>query len=520
MKKKGFDLDSFVENIYETLYPNSYKGPFVTVPELGATLDEIELRPWRTKAAPHHIELSTQIGNAKLNFPAFSAPMDTVTNGLLSKELSEVGGCGVIFRHRNPEVQLGWIAEALSSTNCLVEKPKYVLFGDKVERAQEVLSSHAFSTIPVLTKGGKLSGMIFTGGIAFEGDRLEEPVKEWMVPFNDLKVEYKNTSFSEIKKRLLTEKNCNVLPLIDEKRKFHGLYFMKDVLVESQSTFNGKPLVGMAVSAATSDIDQRLAPALKMGIGVVVIDSSHGNCDDVLDQTTRVMKTVTDYSNSEDVPRPAVISGNVADVDGYVRLSLLGVDGVKFGIGSGSICITSNVTGVGVPLFTLIREAKYTKLQLEEKNMHAPAIIADGGIPGPGSSVVALGAGADAVMGGKWFVAFTESISAQNHITPDGMVYYRGMASPEAIKERSSSRYEYKGSKKRAAEGEEGKVLHRGPTKKCIRYDRENIQSGFSHVGAENIKQLHEYGINHRRAFYRFSGAGMTQLETHIDKSK
>lgn len=519
MNERVFIQDAFVDEVYRELYPHSHNLPFVTVPELGATLDEVKIRPWHTKIAPHHVSLKTTIGNAVLNFPAFSAPMDTVTNGLLSKELSEVGGCGVIFRHRNPDVQLGWISEALSSKNCLIKSPKFVRIGDKVESAQEILGRYDFSTIPVLTKAGKLSGMIFTGGIAFEEDRLEEPAKDWMVPFKDLKAAHLNTSFSEIKKRLLTEKNCNVLPVVDDKRKFHGMYFMKDVLVESQSTFNGRPLVGAAVGSSKLDINERLLPALKMGLGIVVIDSSHGNCEDVLVQTARVIEVVTEFAKSNDLPRPAVISGNVADVDGYVRFAQLGVDGVKFGIGCGSICTTSSVTGIGVPLFTNLREGKYCKIKLEQAKMHAPAIIADGGIPGPGFANVALGAGADAVMGGKWFVAFTESISAQNHITPDNMVYYRGMASPRAIKARSSDRYDYKGSTKKAAEGEEGKVHHRGPTKKHIRYDRETMQGGFSHAGAENLEALHRYCNENKMAFYRFSGAGMSQLETHLDKS-
>jgi IMP dehydrogenase len=490
-----------VMKIYKALYPESFCEGLCRVPT-GHTLTEIRIRPWYSNVTPHDVDLTSKIGPVTLNLPIISAAMDTVSGPHMARALSDVGGCCIIYRHKKPEVQLEGIAEALTHQPCLVTNPKSLFPDDPVEDAEDILKNHGFSTIPVVTKSGVLKGIVFTRDIAFKG-HLNEPVKKWMMPIEKLKLENQDTTFIKIRNRLLNEQDCSVLPIINRRNKLIGMYFMKDFLQVDPATHKGKPLVGMAVSIHKSDL-KRVREALDLGIGMIVIDSSHGNCDAVIEQAKRTVKMTNGQA--------AVIAGNIASIDGYVRLAEVGVDGVKCGIGSGSICTTSNVTGAGVPMFTLIRELAYARKILLSKKMHAPVIIPDGGIEGPGECVIALAAGGHACMAGKWLVAADESISYQENGAPNGLVYYRGMASKGAIKARSSVRY---GRQKRAAEGVEGFVEHRGPLKKFIGKDAELVRGGFAHVNARNIKELHRYGEG-PIAFMCFTGAGQTQLNTRV----
>ncbi|MDD5071351.1 MAG: IMP dehydrogenase, partial [Patescibacteria group bacterium] len=283
------------------------------------------------------------------------------------------------------------------------------------------------------------------------------------------------------------------------------IYFMKDFFVADPAVHKGKPLVGIAIGTEKSDLE-RAKQALEMGVGIIVIDSSHGNCPPVINQAKAVVEMSGDLA--------AVIAGNVADIDGYYRLAQVGVHGVKCGIGPGSICTTSQVTGAGMPMFTLIRELDFIRRKLKSKGEHAPVIIPDGSVEGPGDMVIALAAGGDACMSGKWLVAAGESLSCrENGVDNEGFVKYWGMASARAIKARMA-RSRYQG--KTAPEGVEGRVKHRGPLKTWIGGDIELIQGGFAHAGAADLASLHEFG-NRPIAFVRFSSAGQEQIRTRLD---
>ncbi|MDD5031605.1 MAG: IMP dehydrogenase [Patescibacteria group bacterium] len=493
----------FVEDVYVEMYPELFRGGGLTGPVKGYTLREIRLRPVFSKVNPLGADLSSSIGPVKLNFPLLSAAMNAVSGPNMAKAIFEVGGCGIIYRHREIETQITWLAEVLAHKPCLVSDPKCLRPDQTLEEANNILQEFGFSTIPVV-KDGILVGIIFTGGIAFK-KHLYEPVSKWMKPFEELKVEHVDTPFSRIRDRLLEEQECSVLPIVDDGKIFKGIYFMKDFFAADPSYHNGKPLAGIAIGVEKNDLE-RARQALEMGAGIIVVDSSHGNCPDVISQARAVVKMAHD--------RAAVIAGNVADIDGYWQLSQAGVHGVKCGIGPGSICTTTEVTGAGVPMFTLIRELDFIRRRMAVKGEHAPAIIPDGSIEGPGDMVMALAAGGDACMAGKWLVAASESLSCQEKgVGKEGFVEYWGMASKRAIKSRvTDSRY--KG--KTAPEGVEGRVKHRGPLKTWIKKDIELIQGGFAHAGAANLEALHEFG-NQPIAFVRFSSAGQEQIRTRLD---
>lgn len=486
----------FIERMYREIYPQASDSVGLIYPPTGHTLKEIRLRPVFSNVVINNVDLSVQIGPVKLNIPLFSAAMDTVSGPDMAKALALLGGCAVIYRHKKAETQLDWLDKVVSAKIGIVENPACVYPSSLLEDARDILTEKGFSTIPVVAEDGYLAGILFTNTIAFK-DRFHESVCKWMTPISDLKQVSVDTPFFEVHNRLLNEQECSVLPVLDFGR-LKGLYFMKDLFHANPSMHNGKPLVGMAIGVSEIDLT-RVAQALEMGVGVIVIDSSHGNCQAVIEQSRRVVK----MANGE----AAVIAGNVADIDGYYRLAETGVDAVKCGIGSGSICTTSNVTGAGVPMFTLIKELDFIRRKMIAAKKHAPVIIPDGGIDGPATMVIALAAGGHACMSGKWLVAADESISCQEGRSSSDMNYYRGMASDSAIKSRSAERY---GKGKTAPEGIEGYVFRRGLLRKFLPKDMELVRGGCAHAGANNLEELRAFG-QWPYAFTCFTVSGQEQ---------
>lgn len=499
------DMHPLAQAIYSEIYRHLVGGhPAAIIP--GFTLNEVAFRDCYSDLNPKTVSLESRIGPVTMKVPVLAAAMDTVSGPNMAKAMAGIGGAAVIYRHRSAEMQLRWIKEAIEAKPYLVADPVTVQKDAHVEKVEELYNRTRHSTIPVLD-GQKLVGMIFTRDISWEGHE-EHPVTQWMMSYTDLKVVTPTTPFDEIRRRLLNEKNCGVLPVVDEHGNFYGMYFPKDVRHVNLAWHNDKPLVGMAIGAQEEDVS-RVEQALDLGVGIIVIDSSHGNCLSVIEQAKRVVKLVDG--------RAAVIAGNVASVDGYVRLAETGVHAVKAGIGSGSICTTSQVTGAGVPMWTLIRELSCAKKELSRRQLHAPVIIADGGISGPGFAVRALAAGAQAVMAGEWLAAAEEAGSPEmENARRVGLLgkenRYRGMASPAAISDRSSDRY---GLAKSAPEGADGWVLNRGPLHSWWNKDAELIQGGCAHLGAKNLQDLHRRG-DEPYTWVLFTGAGQQQTNVRI----
>ncbi len=490
----------FLEEIYKQMYPDQFSGKGIVSPILGQTLTEVRLRPVNSNIEPNDVNLHASVGPIDLKLPLLSAAMDQVSGVGMAKVLAEVGGCGIIYRHKKADVQLQWIKEALSHQPCLVANPKTLSPDSSLQDAKDILDEYGFSTIPVVGDD-KLCGILFTRDVAWQG-HLDERVDRWMMTLTNLKRAHPDSSFDKIKQQLLGEK-CSVLPIVSSNNSFHGIYFKKDFYNANPAWHNGKIAVGMAIGVSEYDLE-RVEAGLEMGVAIIVIDSSHGDCDAVIDQAKSVVELVSG--------RAAVIAGNVADPGGYYRLANVGVDGVKCGIGSGSICTTSQVTGAAFPMFTLIRELRFIRQKMHEAGKSTPVIVPDGGINGPGDMVLALAAGGHICMAGKWLVSAQESLSCENRVPADGLVYYRGMASKPAIDARSADRYD-KG--KKAPEGVEGKVPFRGPLKKWIGEDMELVRGGFAHVGLKDILSLHKH-CDWPLAFVRFSGVGQEQNNTRV----
>ncbi len=509
-------VEEFVAEAIKQLPIELRSSPYAT--HQSHILGEVRLSDGYTKVGPLDVDLSTTVGPLTLTLPFIPAPMDTVTGRKMAELMHDIGSFGPIYRHSEANVLLDWIEGALRHKSCLIKKPLSLHFDEPLEQARKILKKHHFSTIPVVTKQNVLKGVLFTGDVAFrtmkQRGRLKEPVKRWMIPFDELKVESVQTTFEKIQDRLLNNQQCSVLPVVDDGRKLHGIYFMKDFLFANPSMHNGKPLIGMAISDDPEDLE-RARIALELGVGAIVIDSSHGNCLRVMEQTKKVASLRKELGVEF-----ALIVGNIASMDGYYRLAMAGADAVKCGIGSGSICTTSSGTGIGVPMFTLIRKLSFIREKMRLSGKPHPIILPDGDVGNTGNIVLAIAAGGHLIMSGEMFVAAKESISANGGdgvFTADKTQYvnYRGMASDNAINDRSAVRY---GIDKTAAEGIEGAVPYRGPLKKWIGKDIELIKGGFSHTGSSNIEELHEFG-NWSEAYEYFSSFGQNQLTTRIKET-
>jgi len=484
------------------------------------TLGEIAIIPKYSNVNPSDtdaVDLGIDIGPVHLNIPLLSAAMDTVTGPDMALALSELGGCGVIYRHRSAKQQLEWIEDALSRKWCMVSNPKCLTPADTLDEVQIILKKYGFSTIPIIDESNVLRGVLFTRDIVFK-EHERDPVSKWMKPLESLKMESASTPFSKIRDRLLNEQECSVLPILNGGNRLVGMYFMKDVIHANPSEHNGKPLVGMAIGVHDEDC-VRVKEALKMGVGMIVIDSSHGDCTAVIQQTARIKKIVGN--------KAALIAGNVADVDGggFWRLAGAGADGVKVGIGSGSICTTPQQTGATLGMATALFAANAARDDLRIKRetiprtlpavaeKKTPKIIADGGINFPGDAVKAIACGAHAIMAGKWLAGARESQACVEYgVGRDGLIPYRGMASQEAIDERTSDRY---GKKKTGAEGVSGFVAYRGPLKKWLPDDLSVMRSGFAHVDAASIGELRTHGMR-EDALTQFTAAGLEQSAVRV----
>lgn len=468
-------------------------------------LSEVSIMPGYSEIHPNDVSLSGTLGGIPLRVPFLSAPMDTVTGDELAVALSTFGGAGIIYRTRKPEEQLDWVRAALRRRPCLVEDPVSLPPSATVSDAEGVLKQYGFSTIPVIGDG-RFLGLLFTRDVGFKWHK-DEPVSKWMKEVGSLKTVDIGTPFREVRNRLRTEQECSVLPAVDGDRLV-GLYFMKDCVYADPSLLpDGRPVVGMAINDNEADIGRACA-GIEAGVSMVVIDSSHGNGLSVIGQVGRLREAVGGR-------KVAIIAGNVADIDGYLRLSAAGADVVKLGIGPGSICTTSEGTGVGYPMWTLIHKIAFARVQSLARGIPAADIVADGSINSPGDVVKALGAGADAVMGGKMFVAADESVAAR---TPKegwtkkeggkAYVLYRGMASQGAMDDRNAGRY---GEGKQAPEGVAGYVERRGPLRKWFPKTLELVRGGLGHTGSPDLASFREYCTTVPGAWVLLSSAGQAQ---------
>ncbi|MWP49506.1 MULTISPECIES: IMP dehydrogenase [unclassified Gilliamella] len=464
------------------------------------TFDDVLLVPAHSTVLPNTADISTQLTQTiKLNIPMLSAAMDTVTESDLAIALAQEGGIGFIHKNMSIESQANHVRCVKKHESGIVQDPVSVLPTATIEQVIELAKEHGFAGFPVVTESQELVGIITARDVRFATD-LSLPVTAVMTP-KDRLVTVNEGEQREIVLQKMHEHRVEKVLVVDSRFHLKGMITVKDYNKAEQKPNackdeKGRLRVGAAVGAAAGN-EERIAALVEAGVDVLLIDSSHGHSEGVLERIRQARKTY---------PELQIIGGNVATAEGAKALIDAGVSAVKVGIGPGSICTTRIVTGVGVPQISAIMDA------VEVAQKHSIPVIADGGIRFSGDIAKAIAAGASCVMVGSMF-AGTEEAPGEIELF-QGRAYksYRGMGSLGAMAKGSSDRYFQtdNAADKLVPEGIEGRIAYKGQLKEIIHQQMGGLRSCMGLTGCATIDELRT-----KSKFYRITGAGMKESHVH-----
>ncbi|MFM5954009.1 MAG: IMP dehydrogenase [Novosphingobium sp.] len=467
---------------------------------LGLTYDDVLLRPAESEILPSMADTRTRLTREiALNIPVISSAMDTVTEADMAIVMAQLGGIGVLHRNLTVEEQVAAVRAVKRFESGMVVNPITIGPDATLGEAQAMMDANRISGIPVVEANGKLVGILTNRDVRFAANP-KQPVRELMT-HEDLATVRPGVSQDEARK-LLHQRRIEKLLVVDEDFRCTGLITVKDM--ERAVTYPSatKDAAGrLRVAAATTVGDkgfERTEALLGAECDVVIIDTAHGHNKDVARAVERVKK----ISNSAQV-----IAGNVATYEATRALIDAGADGVKVGIGPGSICTTRVVAGVGVPQLTAVMEAARAAIEA------GVPIIADGGLRTSGDAAKALAAGASTIMVGS-MLAGTEEAPGETFLY-QGRAYksYRGMGSVGAMARGSADRYfqqDIKDQMKLVPEGIEGQVPYKGPAKDVIHQLVGGIKAAMGYTGSATIEDLRKRG-----QFVRITNAGLKESHVH-----
>lgn len=471
------------------------------------TFDDVLLQPGHSAVMPAQTDISTRIaGDIALNIPILSAAMDTVTEAKLAIAMAQAGGIGVIHRNLSPEEQAEQVQQVKKFEAGMVVNPLTIGPDATLANAHALMSAHRISGIPVVENGGvgghtrgKLVGILTNRDVRFASNP-SQPVRELMTHRNLITV--KEGVSQDEAKRLLHKHRIEKLLVVDDDNNCVGLITVKDIEKAQLNPLASKDAQGrLRVAAATSVGDdgfERAERLIDAGVDLLVIDTAHGHSQRVLDAVSRA-KT---FSNTV-----RILAGNVATAEGTKALIDAGADGVKVGIGPGSICTTRVVAGVGVPQLAAIMAA------VEEAEKANVSVIADGGIKYSGDLAKALAAGATAAMVGSLLAGTDETPGEVFLYQGRSFKAYRGMGSVGAMARGSADRYfqaEVQDTLKLVPEGIEGQVPYKGPVARVLHQLTGGLRAAMGYVGAQNLQELKDKSV-----FIRISAAGLRESHPH-----
>jgi IMP dehydrogenase len=437
------------------------------------TFDDVLLLPARSSITPAMADISTSLTRSiRINIPLLSAAMDTVTEARTAIAMAREGGIGIIHKNMSPEAQAVEVDKVKKSESGMIVDPITMEPDRKIGEAMALMTHYRISGVPITVKG-KLVGILTNRDLRFETD-MNRPIGEAMTRDNLVTIQGE-ISLDEAKK-LLYQHRIEKLPVVDKDGNLKGLITIKDIekaqrYPSSAKDSRGRLLVGAAVSVFPND-ERRVHALMKAGVDVLVVDSAHGHAEAV----ARTVKSIKGL-----YPNAQVIAGNVVTSEATEALILAGADGVKVGVGPGSICTTRVVAGVGMPQVTAIMNCA----QVATK--HGVPIIADGGIKFSGDITKAIAAGASSVMVGSLFAGTDEAPGER--IIYQGRTYksYRGMGSQEAMETGSKDRY-FQGdvcdAEKLVPEGIVGRVPYRGPISENVYQLLGGLRAGMGYTDA------------------------------------
>ena len=464
------------------------------------TFDDVLLVPAHSTVLPNTADLRTKLTSAiTLNIPMISAAMDTVTEARLAIALAQEGGIGFIHKNMSIEQQAAEVRKVKKYESGVVTDPVTVRPDMTIAQIKELSHKNGFAGYPVVTDGNQLVGIITGRDVRFVID-LSQTVEQIMTQKDRLVTVREGAPREEVV-ALMQKHRIEKVLVVNGDFKLKGMITVKDFQKAERKPHackddKGRLRVGAAVGAGAGN-EERVAALVEAGVDVLLIDSSHGHSQGVLD---RIKATRDAY------PDLQIIGGNVATAAGAKALAAAGVNAVKVGIGPGSICTTRIVTGVGVPQITAISDA------VDALEGTGIPVIADGGIRFSGDIAKAIAAGASCVMVGSMFAGTEEAPGEIELYQGRSFKSYRGMGSLGAMSKGSSDRYFQtdNAADKLVPEGIEGRVPYKGRLKEIIHQQMGGLRSSMGLTGSATIDDMRT-----KAEFVRISGAGMKESHVH-----
>jgi len=462
----------------------------------GLTFDDVLLQPARSSVVPAQTDTRTALTRKiGLNIPILSSAMDTVTESHLAIALAQQGGIGIVHRNMSIERQAEEVDRVKRSESGMIVDPITIDPEKKIADALELMKRYRISGVPV-TKHGKLVGILTNRDLRFE-TRFDLPISQVMTKDNLITVAV-GTTLEEAEK-ILHRHRVEKLLVVDDQYTLKGLITVKDIQKKlkypsAAKDQQGRLRVGAAVGS-TGDFLERAQELYARKVDVIVVDSAHGHQEGVMNAVRTIKQSLPDVD---------LIAGNVATFEGARDLIGLGADGIKVGIGPGSICTTRVVSGAGVPQITAIADCARAA-----RGSNVP-IVSDGGIKFSGDISKAIAAGADSVMLGG-LLAGTEESPGET-ILYQGRTFksYRGMGSLGAMSQGSTDRYSQDASGKLVPEGIEGRVPYKGSLAELVYQLVGGLRAGMGYCGCQTIQELQE-----RASFLRVTSAGLRESHVH-----
>ena len=466
----------------------------------GLTFDDVLLVPAESCVLPNAVSTATRLTRTiVLEVPIVSAAMDTVTEARMAIALAREGGLGVVQRNMSIDAQVAEIDKVKRSEAGMIVEPVTRPPGALVSDAVALMERYHISGVPI-TDGDKLVGILTNRDLRFEKNH-SQPVSELMTS-RDLVTAPVGTTLAEAEK-LLHRHRIEKLPIVDAEGRIRGLITVKDIqkrveFPQSTKDTHGRLRVGAAVGVGP-DAYERAQELIAAGADVLVVDTAHGHSRGVIDMVARIAGLSGEFE---------VIAGNIATGEAAEALIDAGADGVKVGIGPGSICTTRIVAGVGVPQITAIYDVA------DAASRHGVPVIADGGMTSSGDVAKAIAAGADTVMLGSMLAGTEESPGDVVLSHGERFKEYRGMGSIGAMKARGFSKDRYfqgdvEDVQKLVAEGIEGRVAYKGPLTGVLHQIVGGLRQAMGYCGAETIDAMKQ------ARFVRITGAGLRESHPH-----
>ncbi len=467
--------------------------------EMALTFDDLLLQPSASSVLPSEVSLKTRLTDSiSLNTPLISAAMDTVTESATAITMAREGGIGIVHKNMGIDEQVLEVERVKKSESGMIIDPIVVRQDQSVAEVQEIMAHYKISGLPVLDQG-KLVGIVTNRDLRFVSDsdlRVSDVMTSKKLVTAKVGIDLEHS------KALLHEHRIEKLLVVDDDGNLKGLITIKDLEkikkypLSAKDEF-GRLLVGAAIGVS-AQVEEHVERLIRAGVDLVVLDSAHGHSAGVIRSIEAVRAAF---------PKLQIVAGNIATAEAAKDLIKAGANGIKVGVGPGSICTTRIVAGVGVPQVTALRDCVKVAAKYDIP------VIADGGIKHSGDLAKAIGSGASSVMIGSLF-AGTDETPGETFLY-QGRTYkgYRGMGSLGAMSQGSSDRYFQSGTSaasKLVPEGIEGKVPYRGPLANVLYQLLGGLRSGMGYVGAATIEELQQ-----KARFVRISSAGLRESHVH-----